>query len=71
MQGVVEAVFLLFHLDLRSGADIDDGHAAGQLGEALLKLLLLAVNLPRCRKIARAEYPLVVYPFAIKPVVCH
>ena len=39
MQGVVEAVFLLLRLDLRSGADVDDGHAAGQLGEALLQLL--------------------------------
>ena len=39
VQGIVEAVFLLLHLDLRSGADVDDGHAAGQLGEALLQLL--------------------------------
>ena len=39
MQGVVEAVFLLLHLDLRSGADVDDGHAAGQLGKTLLEFL--------------------------------
>ena len=44
MQGVVEAVFLLLHLDLRSGADIDDGHAAGQLGKTLLKLLAVVAK---------------------------
>ena len=43
MQGVVEAVFLLLHLDLRGCADVDDGHAAGQLGEALLQLLAVVV----------------------------
>ena len=43
VQGVVEAVFLLLHLDLRSGADVDDGNAAGQLGEALLELLAVIV----------------------------
>ena len=44
MQGVVEAVFLLFHLDLRSGANIDDCHAAGQLGEAFLELLAVVAE---------------------------
>ena len=44
MQGVVEAVFLLFHLDLRSSADVDDGHATGQLGEALLQLLAVVAH---------------------------
>ena len=44
MQGVVEAVFLLLHLDLRGGADVDDGHAAGQLGEALLELLAVVAH---------------------------
>ena len=38
VQSVVEAVFLLLHLDLRSGADVDDGHAASQLGQTLLEL---------------------------------
>ena len=44
VQGIVEAVFLLLHLDLRSGADVDDGHAAGQLGEALLQLLAVVAH---------------------------
>ena len=43
VQGVVEAVFLLFHLDFRSGADVDDCHAAGQLGQTLLQLLAVVV----------------------------
>ena len=43
VQGVVEAVFLLLHLDLRSGADVDYGHTAGQLGQTLQELLVVVV----------------------------
>ena len=43
-KGVVDAVLLLLHLDLGRGADVDDGHAAGELGEALLELLAVVVG---------------------------
>ena len=36
---VLDAVLLLLELDLGGRADLDDGDAAGQLGEALLELL--------------------------------
>jgi DNA-binding PadR family transcriptional regulator len=36
VQGVLDAGLLLLHLDLGRGADVDLGHAAGELGEALL-----------------------------------
>jgi len=42
-QGVLHSVLLLLHLDLGRGADVDDGHAAGELGEALLELLAVVV----------------------------
>ena len=42
-QRVLDAVLLLFELDLGAGADLDDGHAAGQLGQALLELLAVVV----------------------------
>jgi hypothetical protein len=35
---------LLLHLDLGRGADLDDGHAADQLGQALLQLLAVVVG---------------------------
>ncbi len=44
VQGVLDAGLLLLHLDLGRGADIDDGDAAGQLGEALLELLAVVVG---------------------------
>src|SRR5580658_10563525 len=44
MECVLNTCLLLLHLDLRGGADIDDGDAAGQLGEALLELLAVVVG---------------------------
>ena len=43
MQGVFHAGFLLLHLGLGRGADIDDGHTAGELREALLELLTIVI----------------------------
>jgi hypothetical protein len=42
--GVLDAVLLLLELDLGGRADLDDGHAAGQLGETLLELLAVPVG---------------------------
>ena len=42
--GVLDAVLLLLELDLGGGADLEDGDAAGQLGEALLELLAVVVG---------------------------
>ena len=42
-QGVLDAQLALLHLDLGRGAHLDDGHAAGQLGQALLELLLVVI----------------------------
>ena len=39
MQRVVDAVLALLHLDLGGAADLDDGDAAGELGQPLLQLL--------------------------------
>jgi hypothetical protein len=44
VQRVVDAGLLLLHLDLGRGADLDDGHAAGQLRQALLQLLAVVVG---------------------------
>ena len=44
VEGVLDAVLGLLHLDLGRGADLDDGHAAGQLGETLLELLTVEVG---------------------------
>ena len=44
VQGVFDARLLLLHLGLGGGADLDDGHAAGQLGQALLELLAVVVG---------------------------
>ena len=41
---VLDAVLLLLELRLGRGADLDDGHAAGQLGEPLLELLAVEVR---------------------------
>ena len=41
---VLDAVLLLLELDLGGRADLDDGDAAGQLGEALLELLPVVVG---------------------------
>jgi hypothetical protein len=62
MQGVVEAVFLLLHLHLGGCADVDDCHAACQLGQTLLQFLaalLTASNIiQRC---SQAHQSLVVF----------
>src|SRR5690606_5926756 len=42
--GVLDAVLALLELDLGGRADLDDGDAAGQLGEALLELLAVVVR---------------------------
>ena len=42
--GVLDAVLALLELDLGGRADLDDGHAAGQLGQALLELLAVVVG---------------------------
>ena len=44
LQGVLDAVLLLLHLRLGGRADLDDGDAAGELGEALLQLLAVEVR---------------------------
>src|SRR5207249_3849345 len=44
LHGVLDAVLLLLELDLRGRPDLDDGHAAGQLGQALLQLLPVIVR---------------------------
>ena len=44
VQGVLDPGLLLLHLHLGGGTDLDDGHAAGQLGQALLELLLVVVG---------------------------
>ena len=41
---ILDAVLLLLELDLGGRADLDDGHAARQLGEALLELLAVVVG---------------------------
>jgi hypothetical protein len=44
VQGVFDAGLLLLHLDLGGGADLDQRHTAGQLGQALLQLLAVVVG---------------------------
>src|SRR5690606_8597842 len=44
MQGVFHAGLFLLHLDLGRGTHLDHGDAAGQLGHALLHLLLVVVG---------------------------
>src|SRR5664280_3121636 len=43
--GILDPVLLLLELDLGGRADLDDGHAAGQLGEPLLQLLAVVVGI--------------------------
>ena len=42
--GVLDAVLLLLQLDLGGRADLDHRDAAGELGQALLQLLLVPVG---------------------------
>src|SRR5205814_79291 len=49
-QGVFDAVLLLLQLDFRSGADLDDGDAPGELPEALLELLAVPVGRGRLER---------------------
>src|SRR5262249_25507990 len=44
LDGVLDAVLLLLHLRLGGGADLDHGHATGELREALLELLAIEVG---------------------------
>ena len=44
VQGVVDAVLLLLHLDLGRAADADHRDAACELGETLLELLTVVVR---------------------------
>ena len=44
VHGVLDARLLLLHLGLGRGADLDDGHAADELGQALLELLAVVVR---------------------------
>ena len=44
VQGVFDAGFLLLHLGFGRGADVDDGHATGELREALLELLAIVIG---------------------------
>ena len=43
MQGVFDAGLLLLHFALGRGADVDLGHAAGELGQPLFELLAVVV----------------------------
>jgi len=44
MQGILDPRFLLFHLDLRGGANSDNRHAPDDLGQPLLELLPVIVR---------------------------
>ena len=43
-QRILDPVLLLLQLGLGGGADLDDGHAAGELGQPLLQLLAIEVT---------------------------
>ena len=43
VEGVFDAGFLFLHLGFGGGTDVDDGHTAGELGEALLELLAVVI----------------------------
>ena len=45
VQGVFDAGLLLLHVGFGLGADADDRHAAGELGQPLLELLLVVLAL--------------------------
>ena len=44
MQGVVHTGLLFLHFRFRSGTHVDDGHAAGQLGQAFLEFFAVVVG---------------------------
>ena len=44
VQRVFDAGFLFLHLGFGRGADIDDGHATGELREAFLELLPIVIG---------------------------
>ena len=44
IERVIDAVLALLHLDLGGAADLDHRNTAGQLGQALLQLLLVVVG---------------------------
>src|SRR5262245_9635371 len=44
VQRVFDASLLLLHLGFGRGADVDDGHATGELRETLLELLLVVIR---------------------------
>src|ERR1039457_4024189 len=44
VQSVLDACFLLFHLALGCGADVNDGYATGELGQAFLQFLAVVVR---------------------------
>src|SRR5690606_14677603 len=44
VEGVFDALLLFLHLGFGRSADVDDGHAAGELGKALLELLAVVVG---------------------------
>ncbi len=44
VQRVFDAGFLFLHFGFGRGADIDDGHAAGQLGQAFLQFLAVVIG---------------------------
>ena len=44
VQGVFDAGLLFLHLGLGRGADVDDGDAAGELGQAFLQLFAVVVR---------------------------
>ena len=44
MQRVFDAGLLFLHLGFGRGADVDDGHATGELGQAFLELLAVVVG---------------------------
>ena len=43
VERIVDAVLAFLHLDLGSSANLDDGDAAGQLGQAFLQLFLVVI----------------------------
>src|SRR5699024_2863628 len=42
--GILDAVLALLELHLGGGTDLEDGHAAGQLGQTLVQLLTVVVG---------------------------
>jgi hypothetical protein len=44
VQGILHARLLLLHFGLRRSADIDDGNAAGELGQTLLQFFAIVVR---------------------------